>query len=278
MSCAPTLKLNDGRAMPQLGLGVWQMADEDAGGLVAKAVGACYRLIDTAAIYGNERGVGEGVKRAEAQMVGRDELFVTTKVWNDRQGYDSALGACERSLERLGLDYVDLYLIHWPAPSRGLYVETWKALVRLREEGRAKSIGVSNFLPEHLERIVGETGVTPAVNQIELHPRWQQGALRQANDRLGIVTEAWSPLGQGQVLDEATIGAMAAKYGRAPAQVILRWHIQNGLAAIPKSASPERMAQNIDVFAFELTPEDMALLAGLDDANGRTGFDPATFS
>jgi 2,5-diketo-D-gluconate reductase A len=278
MSCAPTCKLNDGRLIPQLGLGVWQMPDDTAGPLVAHAIGACYRLIDTAAIYGNERGVGEGIRRAEAAMVGREEVFVTTKCWNDRQGYDSALAAFDRSLQRLKLDYVDLYLSPWPAPARGLYVETWKALVRLKEEGRARSIGVANFMPEHLERIIGETGVTPALNQIELHPRLQQQALREIHARHGVVTQAWSPLGQGQLLAEPLIGKIAAKYGHTPAQVILRWHIQNGLLAIPKSASPERMAQNIDVFGFQLAAEDMAIIAGLDSAMGRIGFDPLSFS
>jgi 2,5-diketo-D-gluconate reductase A len=277
MSCAPLLKLNDGRTMPQLGLGVWRMTDDEAGPLVAQAIAACYRLIDTAAIYGNERGVGEGVRRAEAAMVGREEVFITTKLWNERQGYDSALTAFERSLERLGLDYVDLYLIHWPAPAQDLYVDSWKALVRLREEGRVRSIGVSNFTPKHLDRIIGETGQVPAVNQIELHPRLQQKALRDAHERHAILTEAWSPLGQGQLLDNPLIGKIADKYGRVPAQVILRWHMQNGWAAIPKSSSPERMAQNIDVFGFELTPEDMALLDGLDSPQGRTGLDPESF-
>jgi 2,5-diketo-D-gluconate reductase A len=278
MSCAPYLKLNDGRLMPQLGLGVWQMGNDEAGPLVAQAVGACYRLIDTAALYGNERGVGEGIRRAESFMVGREEIFLTTKVWNDRQGYDATLGAFERSLSRLQQDYVDLYLIHWPAPSRGLYVETWKALIRLKEEGRAHSIGVSNFMPEHLERIIGETGVIPAVNQIELHPRLQQTSLREIHHRQGIVTEAWSPLGQGKLLADPLIGRIAAKYGHTPAQVILRWHMQNGAVAIPKSSSPERMAQNIDVFGFELSAEDMSIIAGLDSAMGRIGFDPLTFS
>jgi 2,5-diketo-D-gluconate reductase A len=264
--------------MPQLGLGVWRMADDEAGPLVSQAIGACYRLIDTAAIYGNERGVGEGIRRAEALMVGREEIFLTTKLWNDRQGYDTALAAFDRSLERLKLDYVDLYLIHWPAPARGLYVETWKALVRLRKEGRARSIGVSNFMPEHLERIVGETGVVPAVNQIELHPHFQQAAAREACQRHGVVVEAWSPLGQGRVLTDPLIGKLAAKYHRTAAQVILRWHKQIGAIAIPKSASPERMAQNIDVFGFELSPEDMGLIADLDSVNGRTGLDPLTFS
>jgi 2,5-diketo-D-gluconate reductase A len=277
MSCAPLLKLNDGRTMPQLGLGVWRMADDEAGPLVAQAIAACFRLIDTAAIYGNERGVGEGVRRAEAAMVAREELFITTKLWNDRQGYDSALKAFERSLERLGLDYVDLYLIHWPAPAQDLYVEAWKALVRLRKEGRARSIGVSNFTPEHLQRIIGETGEAPAVNQVELHPRLQQKALRSAHAAHDIVTEAWSPLGQGQLIGDPLIGKLAAKYGRTAAQVILRWHVQNGLAAIPKSASPERMAQNIDVFGFALTPEDMAILDGLDTPLGRIGPDPESF-
>ncbi|HET9159392.1 MAG TPA: aldo/keto reductase [Caulobacteraceae bacterium] len=278
MSCAPTCKLNDGRLIPQLGLGVWQMADDEAGPLVAQAIAACYRLIDTAAIYGNERGVGEGIRRAEAQMVGREEVFLTSKVWNDRQGYDNALSAFERSLGRLKQDYVDLYLIHWPAPARGLYVETWKALIRLKEEGRARSIGVSNFMPEHLERIIGETGVAPAVNQIELHPRLQQRTLRDVHKRHGIQTEAWSPLGQGQLLTDPLIGKIAAKVGHTPAQVILRWHMQNSVVAIPKSASPERMAQNIDVFGFELSDDDMSIIAGLDSAMGRIGFDPLTFS
>jgi 2,5-diketo-D-gluconate reductase A len=278
MSCAPLCKLNDGRLIPKLGLGVWQMPNDVAGPLVAQAIGACYRLIDTAALYGNERGVGEGIRRAEAMMVGREELFVTTKLWNDRQGYDSALAAFDRSLERLKLDYVDLYLIHWPAPDRGLYAESWKALVRLKAEGRARSIGVSNFMSDHLQRIIGETGVTPVVNQIELHPRLQQAELRAVHAEHGILTQAWSPLGQGQLLSDPIIGKLGVKYGRSPAQVILRWHMQNDVVAIPKSVSPERMAQNIDVFSFSLTPEDMTILASLDSAMGRIGLDPLTLS
>ena len=274
MSCAPSLKLNDGHTMPQLGLGVWQMADDEAGPLVAQAIGACYRLIDTAAIYGNERGVGEGVRRAEAAMVGRDEIFITTKLWNDRQGYDSALTAFERSLARLKLDYVDLYLIHWPSPAQNLYIESWKALIRLRQEGRAKSIGVSNFEPDHLQRIIDETGEAPALNQIELHPRLQQRTLRAFHKQHHIVTEAWSPLGQGQLIADPLIGTIAARYGHTPAQVILRWQVQQGIAPIPKSASPERMSQNIDVFGFELALEDMALLDGLDSPSGRIGPHP----
>jgi 2,5-diketo-D-gluconate reductase A len=277
MSCAPDLKLNDGRTMPQLGLGVWQMADDEAGPLVAQAIAACYRLIDTAAIYGNERGVGEGVRRAEAAMVGRAELFITTKLWNDRHGYDSALTAFERSLSRLGLEYLDLYLIHWPVASKDLYVESWKALIRLRQEGRVRSIGVSNFNPHHLERIIGETGEAPAVNQIELHPRLQQRTLQSVHQQHGILTQSWSPLGQGQLISDPLIGKLAGKYGRTPAQVILRWHVQNGLATIPKSSSPERMAQNIDVFGFSLTVEDMAILGGLDSPMGRIGPDPESF-
>ena len=274
MTDQPTVTLNDGRVMPQFGLGVWETPDGHAPAVIRAALDAGYRLIDTAAIYRNERGVGEGLRTAGVQ---RTEIFVTTKLWNDRQGYDSALKAFDRSLERLGLDYVDLYLIHWPAPGQDLYVDSWKALIRLREEGRARSIGVSNFHAPHLQRIIGETGQVPAVNQIELHPRLQQKPLRAFHAEHDIVTEAWSPLGQGQLIDDPLIGKMAAKYGRTPAQVILRWHMQSGVAAIPKSASPERMAQNIDVFGFELSPEDMAILEGLDSPLGRIGPDPDSF-
>jgi len=275
MTVSPTLALNDGCEIPQLGLGVWQTPAEDAGEVVRTAVATGYRLIDTAAIYGNERGVGEGVRAAD---VPREALFVTTKVWNDRQGRTDAMEACRRSLQRLGLDYVDLYLIHWPAPARDLYLETWKALIELREAGLARSIGVSNFTPEQLTRIIGETGETPSVNQIELHPRFQQKALRAFHQKHGIVTQSWSPLGQGRLLDERAIGAIARGHGKTPAQTILRWHLQLGLAAIPKSASVRRIAENLGVFDFRVRDDEMAAIAALDDAKGRMGPDPAVFS
>jgi 2,5-diketo-D-gluconate reductase A len=239
--------------------------------VVRAAVAAGYRSVDTATIYGNEEGVGRALKD-----VG-DEVFLTTKLWNDDQGYDRALRAFEASLARLGRDSIDLYLIHWPCPAKDLYVESWKALVRLKAEGRAKSIGVSNFLPVHLERIVGETGVAPAVNQIELHPRFQQRESRAFHEANGIVTESWSPLGHGRLLEEPAIAAIAGKYGKTPAQAIIRWHLDKGLMVIPKSVNPERIRQNIEVFDFRLAPEDLAAIDALDHSEGRMGSNPLTF-
>ena len=264
------IQLNDGRSMPRLGLGVWQTPAGDAARIMREAVEAGYRAVDTAAMYGNEDGVGEG-------LAGTD-VFLTTKLWNADQGYETTLRAFEASTKRLRRPSVDLYLIHWPAPRKGLYVETWKALVRLREEGRAKSIGVSNFNADHLERIVGETGVTPAVNQIELHPKFQQRALREVHGRLGIVTESWSPLGRGKLLDDSALAAIAAKHGKTPAQVVIRWHLDEGLVVIPKTVSPERLRENIAVWDFALDAEDRARIRTLDSADGRTGPDPMTAS
>jgi 2,5-diketo-D-gluconate reductase A len=271
MTEQPKVTLNDGRVMPQFGLGVWRTPKDDTAEVVKTALEAGYRSIDTAAAYANERGVGEGLK-----SVPREELFVTTKLWNDNQGYDSTLAAFEKSRERLGLDAVDLYLIHWPAPKKGLYVETWKALVQLQKDGRALSIGVSNFLPEHLERIIGETGVIPAVNQIELHPSFQQKASRAFHEKHGIHTESWSPLGQGKQLEDPVVGEIAAKHGKTPAQVVIRWHLDSGLIVIPKSVTPSRIRENIAVFDFKLDASDMDKLAGLDSAEGRIGPNPAT--
>ena len=268
------LTLNDGRSMPQVGLGVWQSPADITADTVATALAAGYLAIDTASAYRNEPGVGEGVKRSG---VARDQLFITTKLWNENQGYDAALAAFDKSLQRLGMDHVDLYLIHWPAPAQDLYLDSWKALVRLREEGRAKSIGVSNFAIPHLERIIGETGVTPAANQIELHPRFQQGELRAFHAAHGIVTTSWSPLGQGKLLEDPVIGAVAAKHGKTPAQVIIRWHLDLGLTVIPKSVTPARIVSNLDVFGFALDPADLAAISALHDDNGRIGPDPAKF-
>ncbi|WP_018260956.1 aldo/keto reductase [Methylobacterium sp. WSM2598] len=270
----PRVQLNDGHAMPQLGLGVWQIAEERLPDVVAAAIGAGYRSIDTAANYGNEAGVGRALRQSP---VSRDALHVTTKLWNDDHGYDAALRACDASAARLGLQVIDLYLIHWPCPQRKAYVDAWRALVELRRQGRVRSIGVSNFTEEHLARIADATGILPCVNQIELHPHFQQRGLREVHARYGIVTQAWSPLGRAGCLADPVLRGIADRHGRTPAQVVLRWHLENGCVAIPKSASPVRLAENIRAFDFALTAEDHAAIASLDRADGRLGPDPATF-
>jgi diketogulonate reductase-like aldo/keto reductase len=268
---APTIELNDGRAMPRLGLGTWPMDDGEAESAVGEAIELGYRMVDTAARYGNERGVGRAVAAAR---VPRDELFVVTKLRGAQQGHDEALAALEESLGRLGLEYVDLYLIHWPLPSLDRYSASWRALVDLRERGLARSIGVSNFTAAHIERIEGETGVAPAVNQIEMHPGLAQAAIRAWHAARGIVTQAWSPLGAGSdLLADPVIGGIAEARGLTPAQVVLRWHLQSGAVPIPKSSDPRRLAQNIDVFGVDLDEDEMAALAGLDRGN-RLGGDP----
>ena len=257
--------------MPQLGLGVWRVPDDEADAAVAEALRVGYRSIDTAAIYGNEAGVGRGIV---ASGVPRQEIFLTTKLANSEQGHDSALRAFDKSLELLGTDYVDLYLIHWPQPKRDDYVDTWRAFVELQREGRARAIGVSNFTAAHLTRLIDETGVAPVLNQIELHPYLAQREMRAFHAEHGIATEAWSPLGQGgEILSDPTITALAEKYGRTPAQVVLRWHLQSGTVVIPKSVTPSRIAENFDVFGFELADDDMA---GIDelDRDGRLGSHP----
>jgi len=261
--------------MPQVGLGVWQTPPDITAQVVRTAIATGYRSIDTAAVYGNEAGVGEGVRGSE---VSRDEIFITTKLWNRDHGYDATLAAFDHSLERLGLDDVDLYLIHWPVPAEGRYIDSWRAMIRLQEEGRARSIGVSNFMVEHLRRLIGETGVAPAVNQVELHPKFQQTELRAFHASQGIVTESWSPLGQGELLKHPVIARIAARHGRTPAQAVIRWHIDSGFVVIPKSVHADRIAENFEVFDFRLDDEDMTAIAALDDPTGRMGFDPLTFA
>lgn len=265
--------LNDGNSIPQVGLGVWQTPNDEAAPAVKAALEAGYRHVDTAAVYENEEGVGRGIQQSG---IARSEIFLTTKLWNVDQGYEQTLKAFDASLKRLGTDYVDLYLIHWPSPHRGLFVDTWKAFIKLKEEGRAKSIGVSNFYPEHLEKIIAETGVVPVINQIELHPDFQQKTTRAFHDTHKIVTQSWSPLGQGKLLSNPVIGKIAARLGRTPAQVIIRWHIDNGLVVIPKSVTPSRIVENFKVFDFKLSSDDLAELNALDDAGARIGPDPKT--
>ncbi|MDR2863894.1 MAG: aldo/keto reductase [Puniceicoccales bacterium] len=275
MSTAPLLFLNDGNRIPQLGLGTWQVLDRQVSETLGTAFNAGYRSIDTAAIYNNETAIGEALCRCS---IPREQIFITTKVWNSDQGFDNTLKAFDKSLARLGLDYADLYLIHWPAPALGRYVDTWRALIRLRQEGRVRSIGVSNFNIAHLQHLIDETGVTPAINQIELHPQFAQTELRAFHAGHGIRTESSSPLAQGgAVLKSAVPARIARKHGRTPAQIILRWHIELGLAATPKATTPEHIHENAGIFDFKLDPADIAALGTLDTGR-RLGPNPDTFS
>jgi 2,5-diketo-D-gluconate reductase A len=270
----PSLELNDRHTIPQIGFGVFLVAPEETSQAVQCALQTGYRLVDTAAAYGNEAEVGEAIARS---VLDRPDVFLTTKLWNDDQGHDDALSAFEHSLERLDTDYVDLYLIHWPAPSRGRYVDTWRALCELKEDGRARSIGVSNFTVENLERIIEATGVVPAVNQIELHPRLNQSELRKFHTEHEIVTEAWSPLARGgELLRDPKLAEIAARHERTVAQVVLRWHVQLGNVVIPKSVTPSRIEENFQIFDFSLSEEEMQAIDGLNSSQ-RTGPDPATF-
>lgn len=274
MPHAPLITLNDGVQIPQLGLGVWQLDDEQAYASSVAALKAGYRHIDTAMIYGNEAGVGRAI--AESGLA-REEIFVTTKLWNTDQGFDSTLRAFDASMAKLGLEQLDLYLIHWALPKKAAYRDTWKAFVRLQQEGRVRSIGVSNFHAEHLQHIIGDTGVTPSVNQIELHPDFAQVDLVEFCKGLNVVTESWSPLGQGgALLSQPVLSQIAEKHGKSAAQVILRWHIQNQHVVIPRSSNPERITQNLNVFDFVLDAQDLQAIAHIPQT-GRLGPNPDTF-
>ncbi len=270
----PYLTFHDGRRVPQLGLGTWKLPAEETAPAILAAIEAGYRSIDTAYIYYNEAEVGQGIAKCG---VPREELFVATKVWNNRHGHDSTKSALQESLDRMQLDYVDLYLIHWPVPLEKRYVETWEALIQLRDEGRAKSIGVCNFQIGHLQRLLDTTGVLPVVNQIELHPYFQQHDLRTYHADHDILTEAWSPLGQGQLLQDPAIQELAHQHQATPAQICLRWHIQMGHMVIPKSAQPARIRENFNLWNLHLDEAAMARIARLDRADGRIGPDPQTF-
>jgi 2,5-diketo-D-gluconate reductase A len=269
------ISLNDGASIPQIGLGMWQVDPATTAKVVGWGIEAGYRSIDTAEGYNNEEGVGEAIRQAS---VPRDELFVTSKLRNGAHRRDDALRAFDGTMQKLGIEQIDLFLIHWPVPSQDKYVEAWKTLIELRDGGRIKSIGVSNFNQDHLERIIGETGVTPAVNQIELHPRFQQRDKRDFHAERGIAIESWSPLGRGGLLDDPQLKRIADKHGKSVAQTIIRWHLQEGLIVIPKSVHRDRIAANIDVFDFELDGEDLKAIAAMDARDGRTGPDPATAS
>ncbi|KHO21412.1 aldo/keto reductase [Mycolicibacterium setense] len=273
-SSSPRVTLNDGNSIPQVGLGVWQTPAEETERAVTAALQAGYRHIDTAAAYRNEAETGRGLVNSG---VPREDVFLVTKLWNSDQGYDATLAAFDASLDRLGVDYLDLYLIHWPVPANNDYVDTFKAFAHLHDQGRVRSIGVSNFEPEHLTVLIDSTGIVPAVNQIELHPLLPQHELREVHARLGIATEAWSPLGQGSLLTDPVVSGIAERHGKTPAQVLIRWHIHLGNIVIPKSVNPERIVSNFDVFDFDLDETDMAAIATLD-TNTRLGPDPRTFN
>jgi 2,5-diketo-D-gluconate reductase A len=274
MPTIPSVKMNDGREIPQLGYGVFQVDPDETEKVTSLALQAGYRLIDTAQAYKNEAGVGNALA---ASGIERDELFITTKLWNGNQAPGKAMKSFDESLQKLKVDYVDLFLIHWPQPMFDEYVDAWKTLEKIHAEGKAKSIGVSNFNPEHLQRLFDETGTVPAVNQIELHPGFRQDELRNFHHKHNIVTEAWSPIGQGKgLLDNEVLQRLAEVKGKSPAQIVLRWHIQLGNVVIPKSVTPSRIKENIEVFDFDLTPDEMAQI---DDINGeRLGPDPLTWA
>lgn len=268
---SPMITLNDGNQMPQLGLGVYKVEDAIAAELVSNAISLGYRLIDTASMYENEIGVGDGIRAAG---VNRDEIFVTTKFWLDGLGYENTLAEFDKSLKKLGLDYLDMYLIHWPAPKRGLlYVDSWRAMEKLQAEGLIRSIGVSNFHGHHIDEILKVSSVVPAVNQIELHPWLTQEAMVEYDASHGIITQAWSPLARGKIFDEALLAELAGVYGKSAAQIVLRWHIQRGISVIPKTSSVGRLAENLDVFDFELSADDVARISALN-IDFRTGVDP----
>jgi diketogulonate reductase-like aldo/keto reductase len=271
----PTYRLNDGNTLPAIGFGTYPLKGEDGVAAIRSAIEVGYRLLDTAVNYGNEPEVGEAIRQSG---IPREELQVTSKIPGRHHGYDDAVRSTHESLERLGLDYLDLHLIHWPNPRQGRFHEAWRALVDLREQGLVRSIGVSNFTGEHLRRIVDETGVTPAVNQIELHPYFPQVDMRHVDEEMGIRTESWSPLGKRQApFSEPPVATAAEAHGVTPGQVILRWQVQLGSIPIPKSATPDRQRQNLDVFGFELTDDEMAAITALGRADGRLfGGDPDT--